>query len=563
MHQKRSLFLYLIVCFLTIAFISNTATAGTAKGKYYKAESAYKKLQQSKKKQKYREHWVNCIKKFKSVYLHAPSGPWAAAGLYRSGKLYFELYKRSGRISDKKKAINTFERIIKRFPKSRYKSKSKYRLKEIANFRTKNKTSRASNKSKKTKTKETALKYTPPKKSTKPLLVWNQLPTPTGDPSVVSGIRYWSNPTYTRVVIDASRETTFRHRLLNKDPAIEKPQRLFIDLKHSRLADSLQKTVPINDYLLMDARAGQHTSNLVRVVVDIKSFDRYKVFYLKNPFRIVIDVWGKKAVAARKSHGTPPSSSGKKLTAGALAKSLALGVSRIVIDAGHGGRDYGAPGYLKGVHEKDIALKIAKRLAKKIKEKLHCEVVLTRSTDTYLTLEERTAIANTKNADLFISIHTNSHRDQRAYGIETYFLNLATDDDAILVAARENATSAKNISDLQTILNDLMQNAKINESSRLAGYVQNTVCDNLKIKYSSIRNKGVKKAPFYVLLGAQMPAILFETSFISNARECKRLVNGTFQDAMAEAIVKGIKQYIRDTNPTALHRDIPKNGEKG
>jgi N-acetylmuramoyl-L-alanine amidase len=222
------------------------------------------------------------------------------------------------------------------------------------------------------------------------------------------------------------------------------------------------------------------------------------------------------------------------------------------VDPGHGGRDYGAPGYYKGVHEKNVVLSIAKRLARKIREELHCEVIMTRKTDKYLTLEERTAIANTQNADLFISIHTNSARDRRAFGIETFFLNLATDNDAILVAARENATSAKNISDLQTILNDLMQNAKVNESKRLAAFVQQSLYTHVHKIYSRIKSKGVKQAPFYVLLGAEMPAILVETSFISNPRECKRLTNSHYQDQLCEGIVKGIRRYIQETNPTAL-----------
>ena len=215
-------------------------------------------------------------------------------------------------------------------------------------------------------------------------------------------------------------------------------------------------------------------------------------------------------------------------------------------------RSYGAPGYLKGVHEKDIALQIARKLAQMARQKLGYEVFLTRNSDRYLTLEERTAIANTKNADLFISIHTNSHKDRRAHGIETYFLNLATDDDAIRVAAMENATSTKNISDLQSILFDLMQNAKINESSRLAGNVQGSVVGHLKRKrYSRIKDKGVKQAPFYVLLGAQMPSILVETSFISNPRECKRLLNPRYQQRLCEAIIIGIKNYIKEITPTA------------
>jgi len=169
-------------------------------------------------------------------------------------------------------------------------------------------------------------------------------------------------------------------------------------------------------------------------------------------------------------------------------------------------------------------------------------------------LEERTAIANTQNADLFVSIHTNASPDKRAFGMETYILNLATDDEAIRVAAMENATSAKNISDLDSILQDLMQNAKVNESARLASYVQGGMNIRLKKKYDYIRNKGIKQAPFYVLLGAEMPSILVETAFISNPRECKRLTNARYQNLICQGIVDGIKRYMKETNPLAFNR---------
>jgi N-acetylmuramoyl-L-alanine amidase len=323
-----------------------------------------------------------------------------------------------------------------------------------------------------------------------------------------------------------------------------------VDLNQSKLKPDLDRQVPINDNLLTHVRAGQYKQDAVRVVVDIKSFKTYKIFSLKNPFRIVIDVWGHGGQTTPKMIAATPKNT--KPTTGSIAQQLALGVRRIVIDPGHGGRDYGAPGYYKGVHEKNITLSIGRRLAQKIRKELKCEVILTRDRDRYLSLEERTAIANTKNADLFISIHTNAARDRRAYGIETYFLNLATDDDAILVAARENATSTKNISDLQSILNDLMQNAKINESSRLAAEIQVSMYKTLRGKYSRIKSKGVKQAPFYVLLGAQMPSVLIETSFISNSRECKRLKDPHYQNLMCDGIISGIKKYVRQTNPSAF-----------
>jgi N-acetylmuramoyl-L-alanine amidase len=515
----------------------------SARSKYYAADSAYKKLRKSPKKLKYREFWLSCIDKYEAVYEHDPRGEWAAAGLYKTGKLYHELYKRSYRKSDKQNSIRIFEQIVRDYPESRYNKRAVWEIKSITG-----KNIQVA-KSFKGKPKTAKDKYFQPMTKTP------QPSEPKGI-SEIRDIRYWSNPSYTRVVIDADKDTKYNHRLLKKDPSINKPPRLYIDLDRSVLSSAFDKIIPINDNLLKSARAGQHTPDSVRVVVDIKSFDNYKIFSLKNPFRIVVDVWGKRigkrnnVKQYQASKGTTTKSG--KIMPSAIAKQLALGVKRIVIDPGHGGRDYGAPGYLRGVHERDVVLKIAKKLAAKIEKELDCEVILTRNGNKFLTLEERTAIANTKNADLFISLHTNAARSRYAYGVETYFLNLATDADAIRVAAKENATSEKNISDLQSILTDLMQNAKINESSRLATHVQESMHKGLKKKYSKIKNKGVKQAPFYVLLGAQMPAILIETAFISNPRECKRLTDYKYQENLCEAITEGIKNYIQETNPTAF-----------
>jgi len=558
--------LKLILPYILIGFIlslsgQEAAFAATSKDKYHQAEACYKKLRHSSKKQKYRENWLRCIDKFKEVYRHDPSDAWAPAGLYKAGVLYEELYGRSFKKSDKENAFEVYDLIIKQYPESKYRGKAE--------------NAKGGQSLKKTP-KTTSPKVIPEKhnarapvdsiemeikksSSTQDLNTKKSDPAEAGSAEIV-GLRYWSNPNYTRVVIDADNEVSYAHRLLKKDAAINKPQRLYVDLNNSRLGKDIKKHILIDDNLLMDTRAGQFSSNQVRVVVDIKSFRTYKIFSLKNPFRIVIDVWGKDPSPTPSVAITD--TKGDKIPAGALAKQLSLRVRRIVIDPGHGGRDYGAPGYLKGVYEKNISLKVARRLANKIRKKLDCEVIMTRNSDRNLSLEERTAIANTKNADLFISIHTNASRDRRAYGIETFFLNLATDNDAILVAARENATSTKNISDLQSILSDLMQNAKINESSRLAVHVQESLKDHLKKHYSRIKSKGVKQAPFYVLLGAQMPAILIETSFISNSRECKRLVNEKYQDRMCDAIVNGIQAYVRETNPTAFMEKNPKNDSR-
>jgi len=519
------------------------SAAVTARDKYFHADASYKKLKQNPTKQKFRHNWLTCIRKYQSVYKHDPSGSWAAAGLYKSGLLYQELYRRSGRKSDQREALDIFKRIVKRYPKSRYRKKAQTAIRAIP---VEKKPKTATNKKAKKK-----ISPVPVKKPDPPITPEIRISSSPGT-TTVTGLRHWSNPNYTRIVIDADRETRFSHRLLKKDPSIDKPQRLYVDLEGSILGKDAEKIIPINDTHLKDARAGQYAPDRVRVVVDIKSFDTYKIFSLKNPFRIVLDVWGKHQTA--KLPTVIPKADSADAPSGSLAKQLALGVSRIVIDPGHGGKDYGAPGYLKGIHEKHIALKLAKRLARMVRDRLKCEVVLTRSRDRYLTLEERTAIANTQNADLFISIHTNAARDRRAIGIETYILNLATDKRAILVAARENQTSAKNISDLQSILNDLMKNVKVNESGRLAKYIQASLYGHMRKRYSRIKNLGVKQAPFYVLLGAQMPSILIETSFISNPMECKRLNSAKYQKQLCEGIVRGIRKYIQETNPLALSK---------
>ena len=641
------------------------AWALTPKQQYYQAEKAYATLKKNIRYQKYRDKWLACIEKYQKVYRLDPSGPWAAAGLYKSGVVFLELYTHSYLVADRQEAVDAFRRVIQRYPKSRYTPKSRSQLADLGKPAARSRKSATtrhlkkahaeynqliesaarqqyrdqwekcvdyfqvaygsdtsgpdaaeslymigllfkglSDKSRREADLDHAMEYFRRVKHEFPgsafavkadaelagnnprtvatvdeddplagIIAQNQNDSTAGTPDAamlpsglvtVQGLRFWSNPSYTRIVIDADQETRFSHRLLKKDPSIKKPQRLYIDLSKSRLGRDIQKFVPINDELLSDARAGQYTGESVRIVVDIKSFKTYKIFSLKNPFRIVLDVWGDDSDRQAASPSTSPlTPSTGTLPPGAIARQLALGVSRIVIDPGHGGKDYGAPGYLKGVHEKNVVLQIAKRLARKVETELKCDAVLTRTTDRYLTLEERTAIANTQNADLFISIHTNAVRDRRAYGIETFFLNLATDDDAIRVAARENATSAKNISDLETILNDLMQNAKISESSRLAAMVQQEVVLHLKNSFSHIRSKGVKQAPFYVLLGAQMPALLVETSFISNPRECKRLTSAKYQEELCDGIIRGIRKYIKETSPTAFIYPSVERDKKG
>ncbi len=559
---------------LTLLLAAPVAAASRIETLFHHAEGCQRELKADPARQKYRHHWLRCIDKFKAVYLQDPDGVLAPAALYQAGALHLELARFSGSAADRREGIDLLQRLMRRFERSAYRSKAE----ALLGTAPKSRATPAQKPVPSSKAQATPAEKPAPSSKPRPAPAPAADPPPIrttaaatdgngGGPATVESLRFWSNPSYSRVVVDLDRGTTYRHHLLKKDPEIGKPQRLFIDFDRCRLGKDVQRQVPINDDLLLDARAGQYDANTVRVVVDLQSFKSYKVFSLDNPFRIVIDVWGQEGLAKAAQLPAPPPSASPakvadpgKIPPNALARQLALGVRRIVIDPGHGGKDFGAPGALKGVHEKKVVLEISKRLAKKVKQRLGCEVILTRETDRFLTLEERTAIANTRNADLFVSIHTNAARDRRAYGIETFFLNLATDEDAILVAARENATSEKNISDLQAILLDLMQNAKINESSRLACHVQGALYRHMKGRYSQVRDKGVKQAPFYVLLGAQMPAVLIETSFISNQRECQRLTDPKYQEHLCDGIVAGIEAYMRETNPTAFVQQAGKKG---
>ncbi|MHB8879077.1 MAG: N-acetylmuramoyl-L-alanine amidase family protein, partial [Myxococcaceae bacterium] len=227
-----------------------------------------------------------------------------------------------------------------------------------------------------------------------------------------------------------------------------------------------------------------------------------------------------------------------------LAEQLGLKVRRVVIDAGHGGHDSGAVGQ-KGTLEKDVTLQVATRLAARLTE-AGLEVVLTRDDDTFVRLEDRARHANEVHGDLFISVHCNSAPGHKLRGIETYTLNTSADRYSIRLAARENASSEKGISDLQFILADLATKANTEESSRLAVKVQEGLVGALRVKHKEVRDLGTKEALFYVLLGAKMPAILVETSFLSHPEEEKLLASPAYQEELAAAIAAGVQDFLGD-----------------
>jgi N-acetylmuramoyl-L-alanine amidase len=329
--------------------------------------------------------------------------------------------------------------------------------------------------------------------------------------------------------------------------------RLYVDIAGAAMGSKVSEETLIDDGLLRRIRTGRFARDTVRVVLDLHSFQDYKVFPLEDPFRIVIDVAGEGSAQAPATAAVSPQAPQSAAATQMERKSAAPlqarvpnapppGIRRIVVDPGHGGRDPGAIGP-SGIMEKDVTLALARILARRLESELGCEVILTRNSDKFLPLEERTAIANKAGADLFISIHVNASLNREAHGIETYYLNFAKNEQAAAVAARENGTSLKQVGDLELILFDLMAHSKINESSRLAAEIQKSMVSTLGRHYSHIRDLGVRQGPFYVLLGATMPSVLVEAAFISNKREEGRLTDTRYHERTADAIVAAVRNY--------------------
>jgi N-acetylmuramoyl-L-alanine amidase len=239
------------------------------------------------------------------------------------------------------------------------------------------------------------------------------------------------------------------------------------------------------------------------------------------------------------THTAAPNAAGER----SLIRALGLKIGKIVVDAGHGGHDTGTIGP-NGLEEKDLVLDVALKLGKLLEDKLGAEIVYTRDDDTFIPLETRTAIANKEQADLFISIHANSSDDPTARGVETYYLNFTSRTDALEVAARENAVSEKSIHELQDLVKKIALKEKIGESREFASDVQRSLYAGLSAKSPSLRNRGVKKAPFVVLIGANMPSILAEISFVSNPDDAKKLKTNDYRQRIADSLYKGVSRYV-------------------
>lgn len=370
----------------------------------------------------------------------------------------------------------------------------------------------------------------------------------------------------------------FDHPVESKSATLDKstthnlPARVYIDFFDARLSAKVPSAITPQSTLVQRIRIAQREPTIIRLVCEVsRPLKRSSYNISRDPQSSVVTVIFpitrhlRSATSSRivksTSSSRRPAASSSAVNAGRSSSQAVVGMEHadsasqpersgkspnrnciIVIDPGHGGKDPGAIGY-NGLQEKDVCLALGLALKKRLERETWCKAILTRSSDVFLSLAQRAKIANDNNADLFISLHTNSHDDQSLRGIETYYLDFSSDDDARRVAARENFTTPEAIGDLEMILFDLLQSSKINTSSILAGYVHNALVGRLTERYASVRNLGVKHAPLRILIDADMPCIIIETAFISNPEDARRLTDLQHQQLLAEAITEGIRGF--------------------
>ena len=390
-----------------------------------------------------------------------------------------------------------------------------------------------------------------------------------------------------RITIELDGEVPFR------DERLANPVRVFVDLPNTRAAPGLvDRTIRFDSDadVVRQVRLGRHPGNTTRVVLDAIGLASYSVYPLYEPYRLVIDcvraapagplarlLFAPPYTAAlperRPATTIPPGANqaGPPLLAAtaappaavtvanpparnsaggfSIARQLGLGVSRIVIDPGHGGEDPGALG--KGLTEAALVLDVALRLEQLLAQVPGVEVILTRRSDAYVPLNERTAMANREGADLFLSIHANASNNTTAGGVETYFLNFANTLSAAAVAARENAASGQAMGALPEYVKAIALNNKLDESRDFAAMVQRAMIERLRTENKEVKDLGVKQAPFVVLIGAAMPSVLAEVSFLTNAQEARLLRGSVYRQRIAEALFSAIRKYQTSLNRVA------------
>lgn len=588
-----------LACALILA--ATSSQAATAAEQFSQAHKDFYSLAKDSKRAKLRHEWDKVGDSFAEILKKNPKSGVAPKSLFYLGRVQEELGDRSGNDKDYAKALDFYSQFVKRYPRHDWADDCLYRSAELrinrldqaaqgrADLETllkRHPKGDQAAKARKLLAQTPEPKAAPAPKAQAPAPVKPaprpapvqaaaepETPThespagikgrPAGSGRAVLGeVRYTSSDDYTRVILDVSGEVKYRYQLLPPAPEVNRPHRLYVDLAETTVGKGVPPQVKVSDGILRNIRSGQKDPDTTRVVIDFQELQDYKVFPLSDPYRLVIDVYASakeekpaRAALAPEPEDEPAPTPSKKARKGSpikplklkgsksmannLIEQLGLTIDTIMIDPGHGGRDGGASA--NGLREKDVNLQFAKILGRKLKDQ-GFNVLYTRTTDIFIPLEKRTAMANARKADIFISVHCNANTDSRVSGLETYTLNLARTEDAVRVAARENAVDAKRISDLQFILTDLMLNSKMKESTDLAKGVQREVVKSVRANWN-LRDHGVREAPFYVLMGAKMPAVLVELGYVTNKAEASRLKSDYYLKYLADGIVEGVLAY--------------------
>lgn len=566
--MNRYLYIFIIGFFLV--FFPKNLQANSLE-QYTKTSKDFYLLYEESDFRKFEHNWLNTISKFENIAKKYPNSLEAPKSFYNIGALYGSLFKWNKKAKYIKSSIEYFKKLVDKYPKNYladdsllkiiiyYSQKdqtlsNKY-LKNLVTHYPKSPLIEEAKKYSNSIVPKKAQKITPKNKKEK--VTTNiissgksQSTKKTAGKAIIKNLEYFTTSNWTRVILTVNKKIPYKYQALKADPKLKKPPRFYIDLQESILPKDFKKKVVSNNGIIRKLRIAQFNPQVTRLAIDLYTLNQINVFAtdLDKESKIIIDISGEEVTPQWSSILSDLkkdlAQSQEKIN---LREVLSLKINRIIIDPGHGGKDPGAVGP-NNYYEKKVVLKLSQILKKDLSKKLaNSQIFLTRTDDKFISLESRAAFANSKKGDLFISIHANSFKNARASGIETYYLSLTKDQDSLTLAARENSSTLKNISDLQAILNDLINHTKVPESKKLATVVQRSIITKLRSKYKT-KNLGVKKAPFLVLIGSQMPSVLIEIGFISNQREKNLLSNTKYLQSLSEGISSGVVEYISSVN---------------
>lgn len=535
----------IICCLSTLPAWGGKPTADEA---YEAAKIEYTKLKKDEKRRSLRHHWLNVARRFDVVATKFPKSERAPEALFMAGQLSADLSRLSQNAEDLAAAERAWRKLIAGWPRHRLSDDAALGLAQLLADR------RGDPRGARKVLEQTVDSANDKKKEMQKLLA--SLPAPASEPKREKPKKE-KGPELARAT-----EAPKPHpaaRLTESDDEPEAPE-TSATKKVSALAEALRKlreepAVPQNPEREEPVAQGRRTPPSLREPepeapaddAAVEPSEASPIASLQERLRDV-RVGARKADPATRSRfaALARQQQAEELS---LAQQLGLKVKRVIIDAGHGGHDTGAIGPT-GVREKDVALSVVLKLKAKL-EAQGLEVVLTRDDDTFIALDERTRIANREHGDLFISVHCNSAPSKTLRGVETYTLNTSSNRYSVRLAARENATTERGVNDLQYILADLATKANTGESQHLAERVQRSLVRGLSAEYTGVRDLGTKEALFVVLLGAKMPAILVETSFLSHPEDEQRLASPEYQESLASHIAEAVGSFLEARNKVA------------